>query len=327
MTGKPTILVTGGCGYIGSHVCHQLSQAGHEVVVIDDLSTGFANNLLNNETLVRGDFGDRRLLSYVFSQFAVEAIFHFAASIVVDESVQNPLTYYQNNTVKFFSLLEETVAFRIPYFILSSTAAVYGMQNSLEPVHENTIPQPANPYGRSKLADEWMLEDVAKVNDLKHVTLRYFNVAGAGHEGRLGQKGDGSHLIKVACQTALKKRPHLTVFGTDYETPDGTCVRDYIHVEDLASAHLSALHYLRNDGESTLLNCGYKQGHSVKEVLSAFQDMLKTKLPIQYGNRRAGDVPFLIADNSKLISTLSWKPRFNNLSTILQSAYDWEKRL
>lgn len=327
MTGKPTILVTGGCGYIGSHVCNLLSKAGHDVVVIDDLSTGFSDNLINNETLVRGDFGDRRLLSYVFSQFAVEAVFHFAASIVVDESVRQPLAYYQNNTIKFFSLLEEVVAFRIPYFVLSSTAAVYGLQETFEPIREDAIPQPVNPYGRSKLADEWILEDVAKVNDLKYVILRYFNVAGAGSEGRLGQRGDGSHLIKVACQASINKRPHITVFGTDYPTQDGTCVRDYIHVEDLASAHLAALHYLRDNGANTLLNCGYSKGHSVKEVLSALQLLLDRELPVQIGGRRPGDVPFLVADNSKLLSTLVWKAQSDDLSSILRSAYEWEKRL
>jgi UDP-glucose 4-epimerase len=320
------ILVTGGCGYIGSHVCAQLSKQGVEVIVIDNLSTGYAEALLHGETLIHGDFGDRELLRSIFSQNSVKAIFHFAASIVVEDSVKQPFQYYENNSIKFYSLLQEATAAGVEYFVLSSTAAVYGSRIDTRPVRESDLLVPMSPYGRSKVFDEWLLEDVAKVSKIRHLTLRYFNVAGASANGKLGQRGKGTHLIKVVCETALKLKKQITIFGTDYATKDGTCIRDYIHVEDLASAHLAALSYLEEGGASTTLNCGYNQGYSVKEVITAFEKLTGVSLPVQEGPRRAGDVPFLIADSSLISKTLKWDVLHNNdLPGILSSAWAWEK--
>lgn len=320
------ILVTGGCGYIGSHVCAQLSREGFDVLVLDNLSTGYPDALLHDETLIRGDFGDRNLLHSLFSKYSIKNIFHFAASIIVDESVKQPLHYYENNSIKFFNLIEEAQKANVKRFILSSTAAVYGVKSEKRPLHEGDILAPINPYGRSKLFDEWILEDVCKISDMKYVTLRYFNVAGSGENIRLGQRGKGTHLIKVVCETALKKRNELNVFGTDYDTQDGTCIRDYIHVEDLASAHLEALNYLLKGGESITLNCGYKKGYSVREVIKSFENLTHTKLPIAESARRSGDVPFLVADNSLIKKTFNWKYKFDDLPTIIASAWAWEQK-
>ncbi len=320
------ILVTGGCGYIGSHVCAQLSHEGYQVLVIDNLSTGYAENLLHGETLFQGDFGDRKLLKSIFEKHDIQAILHFAASIVVEESVTKPLEYYHNNSIKFFQLLEEVKAAQIPHFILSSTAAVYGNCNTMKAVRESDPIAPENPYGRSKVFDEWMLADLARVSSLKHVTLRYFNVAGAGGEGRLGQRGRGTHLIKIVCEKDLQKRDTLTINGDDYDTADGTCIRDYIHVEDLASAHIAALRYLEEGGKSTTLNCGYNRGYSVKEVIHHFEKLFNKSLNAKLGPRRPGDVPLLIADTQKIHETLKWSIRFKDLNIILRSAWEWEKR-
>ena len=326
MTRQSKILVTGGCGYIGSHVCAQLSQAGYEVLVIDNLSTGFAEALLHGETLIRGDFGDRNLLRSTFSQYDIKAILHFAASIIVEESVAKPFSYYENNAIKFFNLLQEAHTAGVAFFILSSTAAVYGTCNEMRAVRESDPLCPASPYGRSKVFDEWLLEDAVKISTLRHLTLRYFNVAGAGGQGQLGQRGKGTHLIKAVCETALRQRSKLTIYGDDYDTADGTCIRDYIHVEDLASAHLAALRYLEQDGLSTTLNCGYNRGYSVKEVITHFEQILGERLPVHIGPRRAGDVSRLIADTQKIHQTLQWTPHFHELSTILQSAWEWEQK-
>lgn len=326
MTKQSKILVTGGCGYIGSHVCSQLSQESYDVLVIDNLSTGYADALLHNETLIRGDFGDRDLLRSIFSQYSIKAIFHFAASIVVEDSVKHPLAYYENNSIKFYTLLQEAAQAGVECFILSSTAAVYGLRSNSEAVRETDTLSPISPYGRSKVFDEWLLEDLAKVSKMRHVTLRYFNVAGASANGKLGQRGRGTHLIKAVCETALGLRPELKIFGTDYQTPDGTCIRDYIHVEDLASAHLAALDYLHAGGESTTLNCGYKQGYSVKEVLVTFQKLLGRSLPVSEAPRRPGDVPSLIADSTRISQTLNWKIQHNDLPHILESAWIWEQK-
>lgn len=325
LTETTQILVTGGCGYIGSHVCAQLSQAGYKPLVLDDLSTGSEEALLHGEKLVKGDFGDRELIQKIFREHKIKTIFHFAASIVVEDSVKEPLRYYENNSIKFFTLLEEAKRFGIQQFVLSSTAAVYGMQSSDAPVKETCPLNPLSPYGRSKVFDEWLLEDLSKVSSLNFVTLRYFNVAGAGAEGRLGQRAKGTHLIKVACEAALKRRDSLTVFGTDYKTRDGTCVRDYIHVEDLASAHIAALKYLEAGGKSKTLNCGYSHGFSVKEVLEAFQSSVGVSFPIEEGDRRPGDAPYLVADSEEIFKTLDWKVNFDDLPQILKSAWEWEK--
>lgn len=326
MTKQNKILVTGGCGYIGSHVCAQLSQEGFDVLVVDNLSTGFAEALLHGETLVQGDFGDRELLRSLFSKYSIKTIFHFAASIVVEDSVKEPLSYYENNSIKFFALLQEASSAGVENFILSSTAAVYGSPQHFQALKETDALNPMSPYGRSKVFDEWILEDVARVSQMRYVTLRYFNVAGSGAQGKLGQRGKGTHLIKVACEAALGKRKQLSIFGSDYETEDGTCVRDYIHVEDLSSAHLSALHYLKEGAKSITLNCGYKKGYSVKEVITEFEKVIGRKIPKVETERRAGDPAFLIADNTLLTKTLKWKVKYNDLPTILKSAWEWEKK-
>jgi UDP-glucose 4-epimerase len=327
LTKQSKILVTGGCGYIGSHVCAQLSQEGFEVLVLDNLSTGYRDSLLHGETLIQGDFGNTDLLRTLFSKYSIKTIFHFAASIVVEDSVKQPFAYYENNSIKFYTLLREAEAAGVDTFVLSSTAAVYGLRTDTHPVREQDTLSPMSPYGRSKVFDEWLLEDVARVSKIRHVTLRYFNVAGASPNGKLGQRGKGTHLIKAVCETALNLKKELNIYGTDYDTEDGTCIRDYIHVEDLASAHLGALRYLNDGGASITLNCGYKRGYSVKEVVQTFESLLGRKLPVRESSRRPGDVPFLIADNSLLLKTFSWKVKYNDLRSILESAWQWEQKL
>jgi UDP-glucose 4-epimerase len=323
---KKSVLLTGGCGYIGSHVARQLSEAGHDVIVIDDLSTGDSQALLHGEQLYVGSVGDAATLERVFAEHAIEAVFHFAASIVVPESVTSPLAYYRNNTCNAVALLEACKRHDVSYFVFSSTAAVYGEVAGC-PVSESAQLHPASPYGRSKLMTEWILQDYAGTSKLRHAILRYFNVAGADPRGRIGQRSrNATHLIKVACQVATGKRPAMTIFGDDYPTPDGTAVRDYIHVEDLAAAHLAALSYLAGGGSSVTLNCGYGRGFSVREVIDSVRRISGHPLPSHVGPRRPGDVPKIVADPTRILETLDWRPQYADLSAIVESALRWEQR-
>ena len=321
-----TILVTGGAGYIGSHVAHQLGERGEKLVTLDNLSTGFRGAVLHGE-FVQGDTGDAPLVARVLAEREVDTVMHFAAHIQVPESVANPLKYYRNNTASTRTLLECCVDAGVKNFVFSSTAAVYGMPAG--GVAEESSPTvPINPYGWSKLMSERMLIDVAAVTPLRYVALRYFNVAGADPEGRIGQSTpQATHLIKVACEHAVGRRAGIEIFGTDYDTPDGTCVRDYIHVEDLAAAHLQALDYLRSGGGSTTLNCGYGRGYSVREVISAVASAAGKTLAVTESGRRAGDPPQLVAAARQIRQTLGWTPRYDDLPGIVATALAWEKRL
>jgi UDP-glucose 4-epimerase len=319
------VLVTGGAGYIGSQTVLELTDAGEAVVVLDDLSTGFEAAVSPRAKLVVGDIGNPTLLAKVITEHKIDAIIHFAGSIVVPESVANPLGYYHNNTCKTRMLIESAVKGGIPHFIFSSTAAVYGA-GGLEPVKENSPLRPQSPYGRSKLMSEWMLEDSSKAHALKYTVLRYFNVAGADPQGRTGQATKGAtHLIKVASEAALGKRKFVEVFGTDYPTADGTCIRDYIHVKDLAVAHKLALTRLRGGGQNLTANCGYSRGYSVLEVLHAVQRVNGMKLEIRFSNRRPGDPTAIVADSNLARSELGWAPQFDNLDAIISSALNWER--
>ena len=321
-----TILVTGGAGYIGSHVARQLGERGEDIVTLDNLSTGFRSSVLHGD-LVVGDTGDMDLVSRILAERRVETVMHFAAHIVVPESVADPLKYYRNNTANTRSLLECCVKAGVKHFVFSSTAAVYGIPAGGE-ASEETATCPINPYGWSKLMSEQMLRDVGAVTPLRYVALRYFNVAGADPQGRIGQATpEATHLIKVACEHVVGKRPGLSIFGTDYDTPDGTCIRDYIHVEDLAAAHLRALAYLRDGGTSTTLNCGYGQGFSVREVLDKVAKVAGQELVVEEAPRRAGDPPVLIARAGRIRETLGWTPRHADLGEIVSSALSWERRL
>ena len=323
---KKGVLVTGGAGYIGSHVVRQLGEMGERIVVLDNLYSGFAESVLYGE-LVIGDTGDRELVARILREHDIDSVLHFAAHTVVPESVSNPLKYYGNNTSNTRSLLQCCSEAGIKHFIFSSTAAVYGMPDT-PMASEDTPTAPINAYGTSKLMSEMMLRDLSAVTDLRHVVLRYFNVAGSDPQGRIGQSTrDATLLIKVACEAALGKRPSVSIFGTDYSTPDGTGVRDYIHVEDLADAHLQALTYLRNGGSSTTLNCGYGHGYSVREVLDTVQRVHGKPLTIQEMPRRAGDPPTLVAKADRVRSTLGWQPRYDDLSMIVETSLAWEKKL
>jgi UDP-glucose 4-epimerase len=321
-----TILVTGGAGYIGSHVVRQLGERGERLVTLDNLSTGFRSAVLHGE-FVRGDTGDAALVTRLLAEHGVDTVMHFAAHISVPESVENPLKYYRNNTASTRTLLECCVGAGVGHFVFSSTAAVYGMPPG-GVASEDTETAPINPYGRSKLMSEWMLRDVAAVSRLRYVALRYFNVAGADPGGRIGQSTpEATHLIKVACEHVVGRRRQIAIFGTDYETPDGTCVRDYIHVEDLAAAHLQALNYLRAGGKSTTLNCGYGDGFSVREVLATVAQVAGRPLTITESARRAGDPPRLVAKAARIREALGWEPRHRDLGGIVRSALAWEQRL
>ncbi len=321
-----TILVTGGAGYIGSHVVYALVDAGEEVVVVDDLSTGRRELLPPQVDLVVGDVGDEEILSEVLNA-DVEAVMHFAGSIVVPESVEKPLSYYHNNTAKTRTLIEWCVRCDVHQFVFSSTAAVYGIPDHC-PVTESTPTAPINPYGRSKLMTEWMLEDTAQATDLRYVALRYFNVAGADPEGRTGQSTpEATHLIKVTTQAALGRRSHLSIFGTDYPTPDGTCIRDYIHVTDLADAHVATLQYLRDGQRSQVFNCGYGRGFSVRQVVDALRRVSGVDFEVRQASRRAGDPPQLVADSTELRRHLDWRPRHDDLDFIVDTALQWERSL
>jgi UDP-glucose 4-epimerase len=323
---KPGILVTGGAGYIGSHVVRQLGEAGEHVVVLDNLSTGFADSVLYGE-LVEGNTADTELVSRILAEHNVESVLHFAAHTIVPESVADPLKYYGNNTCASRNLLECCAKAGVKHFIFSSTAAVYGIPD--EPLaSETTTNQPINPYGTSKLMTEWMLRDLSLATPLRHIALRYFNVAGSDPGGRIGQStAKATLLIKVACEAAVGKRDKISIFGTDYPTEDGTGVRDYIHVEDLASAHLAALEYLRQGGESQTLNCGYGHGYSVRQVLDSVQRVSGVDLNIVEEPRRAGDPPALVAAVDKIHQVLEWQPKYDDLDAIVQTSLAWEKKL
>jgi len=323
---SPSILVTGGAGYIGSHVVRQLAESGRRVVVLDNLSSGREDAVLGGE-LVVGDTGDPATVEWVLGEHEVGAVLHFAAKVVVPESVADPLLYYGNNTCASRNLIEYAVRAGVEHFIFSSTAAVYGIPEGGE-AREDTPTAPINPYGTSKLMTEWMLRDVAAASPLRHVVLRYFNVAGADPHGRIGQSTPGAtHLIKVACEAACGKRDGVAVFGTDYPTPDGTGVRDYIHVEDLARAHLDALAYLEDGGASTTLNCGYGRGYSVREVLAMVERVAGKPLTVREEARRPGDPPALVAIAARIRDTLGWSPQLDDLETIVRTAYEWERKL
>ena len=320
------ILVTGGAGYIGSHVARQLGEQDHDLVTYDNLSTGHKKFVLYGE-LVVADLADTEKLNQVLQQNKFDAVLHFAASIIVSESVEKPLKYYSNNTMNTLGLIDACIRHGIPKFIFSSTAAVYGIPDTTL-IDEQAPLLPINPYGASKMMSERLLMDHAAISDLRYVILRYFNVAGADPGGRMGQAmPEATHLIKVACETALSKRPQMEIYGTDYDTEDGTCIRDYIHVEDLASAHLSALDYLNAGHDSDILNCGYGQGYSVREVVNEVKRVAGEDFKVIESDRRAGDPPVLMADNHKILETLDWRPQYNDLAKIVQSAYDWERKL
>ena len=321
-----SILVTGGAGYIGSHVLLQLRARGERVVVLDDLSRGFRQAVLDTP-LVVGQVGDRETVLNVMREHQVDTVMHFAAYTIVPESVSEPLKYYGNNTCSTRTLLECCLEAGVKHFVFSSTAAVYGIPAE-GAAAEDTPMAPINPYGTSKLMSEWMLRDVSAASELKHVALRYFNVAGSDTQGRIGQATPkATLLVKVACEHAMGKRPHLSIYGTDYDTPDGTGVRDYIHVEDLATAHVDALEYLRGGGASTVLNVGYGHGYSVREVLQSVERVSGKRLVIREEPRRAGDPPALVARAERIRRELGWKPKLDDLDTIVRTALAWEERL
>jgi len=322
-----SVLVTGGAGFIGSHMALELLDAGEDVFVLDNLSTGFRWAVPDGAKFIEGDVGNPNLVRRLLLRNDIDAILHFAGSIVVPESVVDPLGYYLNNTCRSRSLIACAVETKVPNFIFSSTAAVYGIPE-INPVTEDATLEPISPYGSSKLMTETMLRDTAKAHPLRFVALRYFNVAGADPKGRSGQSSAAAtHLIKVASETALGMRPRLEVYGTDYETPDGTCIRDYIHVSDLVRAHLDALRYLRAGGESIVLNCGYGEGFSVLDVVAAVKRAAKTDFAVHMSDRRPGDPAALVAGADRIREVLGWVPRRNNLDTIVEDALSWEKRL
>ena len=321
------ILVVGGCGYIGSHVVRQLSESGRAVVVYDNLSTGFRDALLNGETLVEGDLADHEALDELFLQHRFTTVLHFAAAIIAPESVSLPLKYYGNNTRNTLGLLETCVRHAVKRFIFSSTAAVYGLPEEGVASEESSL-APINPYGTSKLMSEWMLRDVSAAYGMQYVALRYFNVAGADPQARMGQRTpEATHLIKVACQAALGMRANVCIYGTDYPTPDGTGIRDYIHIEDLASAHLYALEYLEKGGQPTAMNVGYGRGSSVREVLAIVKELSGVDFTVLEAERRPGDPASLVAKADKIRSLTGWHPRFDNLKTIVSDAWHWESKL
>ncbi len=323
---KGAILVTGGAGYIGSHVVRQLGDANEKVIVLDNLGKGFRQAVTHGE-LVVGDVGDFSLVSKLLAEQQIDTVMHFAAHTIVPESVALPLKYYGNNTASTRNLLQACIDHGVKNFVFSSTAAVYGMPDEGY-AGEDSPTRPINAYGTSKLMSEWMLRDVAVVNPLKFVVLRYFNVAGSDPEGRIGQATPGATLLtKVACEAMVGKRPHVSVFGSDYPTPDGTGVRDYIHVVDLASAHLRALDYLRAAGQSVTLNVGYGHGYSVREVLRMVESVAGQPLTIREEARRAGDPAYLVARADRIRKELGWAPRYDDLRAIVSSSLAWERKL
>jgi UDP-glucose 4-epimerase len=321
------ILVTGGAGYVGSHVAYELVDAGRTVIVLDNLSTGFAASVPSSAHLVIGDVADQVLLSKLHEDHGIDAIIHMAGSVVVPESLADPMRYYLNNTERSRALIAFSIAAEIRHFIFSSTAAVYGTPASI-PVGEDAPLRPLSPYGTSKMMTEMMLADAAKAHALRYLALRYFNVAGADPAGRTGQSTKGaSHLIKVACEAAIGLRKAIDVFGTDYRTRDGSCIRDFIHVKDLAQAHLAALLHLEKGGPSQILNCGYSRGFSVLEVIDAVKQMSGREFAVHRSHRRPGDIVEIVADCCRLRSVLDWTPRHNDLGSIVRDAWRWEQRL
>jgi UDP-glucose 4-epimerase len=326
MTQRPSVLVTGGAGYIGSHTLLQLVARGERCVVLDDLSTGFRQAVQGAE-LVVGNVGDRALVDRLLAEHRVDTIVHFAAHTIVPESVSDPLKYYGNNTCATRSLLDAASRAGVKHFVFSSTAAVYGIPDAGQ-ASEDSVTAPINPYGTSKLMSEWMLRDLCAATPMRSVVLRYFNVAGCDTQGRIGQSTRAATLlVKVACEVAVGKRPHLSVFGTDFPTPDGTGVRDYIHVEDLATAHVNALAYLRDGGKSLVANCGYGHGYSVREVVASVEKIAGLKLALREEPRRAGDPPSLVARAEKVRNVLGWSPKLDDIDTIVRSSLEWERRL
>jgi UDP-glucose 4-epimerase len=322
-----TVLVTGGAGYIGSHTVLALAEAGEDVVVIDDLSTGFSAYLPEGVPLFIGDAGDENLLEGVIAQHNIESIIHFAGSVVVPDSMRDPLGYYRNNFTTARNLLNVAVKRGINRFIFSSTAAVYGNPDQV-PVPEHAPTRPLSPYGSSKLMTEIMLHDVAAAYGMQYVVLRYFNVAGADPQARIGLATAGAtHLLKIAVEAATGQRAKIDVFGTDYPTQDGSCIRDFIHVTDLSQAHRSALAYLRNGGASTTLNCGYGRGYSVLETIDAVRRVSGRSFAVQYAPRRPGDIMTMVADTSRIRGLLDWKPQYEDLETIAAHALAWEDKL
>lgn len=321
------ILVTGGAGYIGSHVVRQLSEAGNEVIVYDNLSTGSADALVHGERLIVGDLADTAKIGQVLRETGCKSVLHFAAAIIAPESVHLPLKYYSNNTKNTLNLLQACVDNAVERFIFSSTAAVYGMPET-GAASETSATVPINPYGTSKLMSEWMLRDAAFAHGFSYVALRYFNVAGADPQARMGQRTpEATHLIKVACQAALGMRDSVSIFGTDYDTPDGTGIRDYIHIEDLAAAHLYALDYLKKGGESTTINVGYGRGESVRQVIDVVKKVSGVDFAVKEAPRRPGDPAHLVAVAERIHSVLGWSPSYADLTTIVADAWRWEKKL
>ncbi len=321
------MLITGGAGYIGSHTVLACHAAAQPVVVLDNLSTGRRSLVPGDVPFYEGDVGDPKMLARIFGEHRITAVIHFAGDIVVPESVAAPLTYYHNNTCKTRLLLQSCVDHGIKRFVFSSTAAVYGQPSEI-PVNEDAPTRPASPYGTSKLMVEWMLRDVAVAHDLRYVALRYFNVAGSDPQGRSGQATpNATHLIKVACEAAVGKREKAQIFGDDYDTPDGTCIRDFIHVSDLAKAHVNALDYLKSHQESLTLNCGYGRGYSVREVFEAVKRISGTPLALHVEPRREGDVEVIVADATRLRRVFDWEPEYDDLDFIVRTALDWERGL
>lgn len=322
-----TVLITGGAGYIGSHVVYEFLDSGKDVVVVDDLSTGTRSLLPPDIPFIEGNVGDPSVMDSIFSSYQIDAVLHFAGSIIVPESIENPLKYYKNNTAVSLSLLQSCIKHQIKNIIFSSTASIYG-NNPMRLMREDYLPAPENPYASSKLMTEMMIKDAAKAHNLNFAILRYFNVAGADPKGRTGQiKDNATHLIKVACEAALGLRPHINVYGTDYDTPDGTCVRDYIHVSDLANAHLRVYERMCQQVVNKIYNCGYGNGFSVLDVIGAVEKCAGLTLQKIMAPRRAGDPIALIADSTQLKQDVEWDVKFNNLDTIIQTAIEWEKGL
>jgi UDP-glucose 4-epimerase len=320
------ILITGGAGYIGSHIVTLLGKNNYDFVVLDNLSTGRKDSVLFGE-LVVGSLEDHDFVDQLMKKYSFDAVIHFAGSIIVPESVTDPIKYYKNNTENSLNLISLCLKNKINKFIFSSTAAVYGYPEG-GIATEESLKNPINPYGRSKLMTEWMLEDVSNAHDFNYVALRYFNVAGANVEGLVGQCSKTStHLLKIASETALGKRTSMSVFGTDYETRDGTCIRDYIHADDLAQAHLDALTYLQNGGKSEILNCGYGEGFTVNEVITRVKKITGVDFKVEHSPRRAGDPGILMSKADKIKKVLGFKPKYNDLDLIIKTAVDWEKKL
>lgn len=327
------VLVTGGAGYIGSHTVYHLIEAGFQVVVLDNLQTGFSWAIHPQSTFVQGNMGDRDLVAQIIRQHKIDTVIHFAAHVSVPESVSNPLKYYQNNVVNSFNLIQTCYGEKVRQFIFSSTAATYGEPHK-RLVTETDPAQPMSPYGMGKLMVEQMLKDLSyadQINNESHpfraVILRYFNAAGARPDGKIGQAtANAIHLIKVACECALKIRSKMFLFGEDYETHDGTCIRDYVHVEDLASAHVLALQYLNKGGMTDLFNCGYGKGYSVKEVIAMIKQISGVDFAVEVTGRRAGDPVEVVADSTKIKTVLGWKPQFENLENICRTTFEWEKK-